>query len=396
MKKLLSVFLALVMLLSLLGVGVAVSAATPTAQVLEAVAGETIKIKFSEDDCYGVSGWIRYSNRNLFSSLTPGGTTQYGPITEDSFILSSFDKADYEVVLTVKIADNAKVGDQCVVEFYGCERADNNVDFTGPSDYTKSVTVKVVKKEAATTTATKKPTTTTTAKPTTTTKPVAPTTTTKPVTPTTTKPVINLDLTELNKQIGIAEALNEGEYTADSWARLASALKVARNARKATTQSAVNKAADALKEAIAALVKIDGNALEQLMDEIKGFLEENDLTSVWEELRNALDDADDALKSGDQDAIDDAYTRLDAAFKALKAKLDELSKPQFVDKEVYVEVPPEGPYCNIWLHKLWPILLIISALLNVVFVVLTVMYFVKRKKNTVDNTPVVDYDINDD
>ena len=59
MKKLLSVFLALVMLLSLLGVGVAVSAATPTAQVLEAVAGETIKIKFSEDDCYGVSGWIR-------------------------------------------------------------------------------------------------------------------------------------------------------------------------------------------------------------------------------------------------------------------------------------------------------------------------------------------------
>ena len=143
-------------------------------------------------------------------------------------------------------------------------------------------------------------------------------------------------------------------------------------------------------------MKIDGNALEQLMDEIKGFLEENDLTSVWEELRNALDDADDALKSGDQDAIDDAYTRLDAAFKALKAKLDELSKPQFVDKEVYVEVPPEGPYCNIWLHKLWPILLIISALLNVVFVVLTVMYFVKRKKNTVDNTPVVDYDINDD
>ena len=105
MKKVFSVLLSLVMLMSLLSVGVvAVSAAsTPDSQVVEAYAGQSIKIKFVEDSCYGVSGDIEYSNRNLFSSLTPN-TSSYGKITESKFILSSFDKGTCEGTLTVKHA----------------------------------------------------------------------------------------------------------------------------------------------------------------------------------------------------------------------------------------------------------------------------------------------------
>lgn len=405
MNKVFSVLLSLVMLISIMSVGVvAVSAAsTPDSQVLEAYAGETIQIKFIEDNCYGVSGDIEYSNRNLFSSLTPNSSS-YGKITESKFILSSFDKVNCEVILTVKIADTAKVGDTCVVSFTNCELVEDNETFEGRSGYTKTVTVKIVKKP--TTTTTKKPTTTTTKKPTTTTttgkKPTTNGTTQKPTTATgtngttgTTVPVANLDLTELNQQIDIAEALDEDEYTAGSWAQLQSALKAAIKARSAKTQNEVNKAADALRKAIGALEKIDASALEQMVADVNAFLKDNDLTTVWEELHAALNEANIALESGDQSLIDGAYARLNAAFKAMKVTLDELSENEVIVQEV--EVQGEcGEDCHVWWHYLLLILLIISAILNVVFIVLVVLYFVKKKQNATDNTPFVDYDINDD
>ena len=395
MKKVFSVLLSLVMLMSLLSVGVvAVSAAsTPDSQVVEAYAGQSIKIKFVEDSCYGVSGDIEYSNRNLFSSLTPN-TSSYGKITESKFILSSFDKVTCEVILTVKIAADAKVGDTCVVSFTNCELVENNVDFTGRSGYTKSVTVKVIKKP--TTEPTTKPTTEPTTKPTT--KPTTePSTTKKPTTTGTKAPVANLDFTELNTQIGIAEALTESEYTADSWAQLDSALKAAIKARKAKTQNDINKAADALREAIAALVKIDNSALAQLVADVKGYLEDNGLANVWNELYEALSEAEAALESGDQEAINAAYTRLSAAFEALKNELANLGEEKVVVQEVEV---PCTEKCHIWKNTIWHplliILLIVSALLNVVLAVIIISYMNKRKKNATDTTPVVDYDIADD
>lgn len=382
MKKVFSVFLALVTLLSLLSVGVAVSAATPDTQVIEAAAGETIKIKFSEDNCYGVSGAIEYTNRNLFASLTTGGSTSYGKITENAFILSSADKVTCEVILTVKIAADAKVGDTCVVSFTDCELVENNVDFSGRSGYTKSVTVKVIKK--ATTTTKKAPTTT--KKPT-----KAPTTTT-----TAKKPSSNLDFSELKKQISIAESLNEKEYTADSWAKLESALKAAKKALNAKTQKEINKAADALKQAIAELVKIDASALRELLQQVRDFLKNDDKGSIFGDLLAAIEQAEAALESGDQDAINAAYDALKAAFEAFKAKLAEWSDGKVVIQEVEVEGECDEN-CHVWSrHLLWLILLIISAVLNVIFIVLIVLYFIKRKKNAADDTPLVDYNINDD
>ena len=205
----------------------------------------------------------------------------------------------------------------------------------------------------------------------------------------------NLDLTELNQQIDIAEALDEDEYTAGSWAQLQSALKAAIKARSAKTQNEVNKAADALRKAIGALEKIDASALEQMVADVNAFLKDNDLTTVWEELHAALNEANIALESGDQSLIDGAYARLNAAFKAMKVTLDELSENEVIVQEV--EVQGEcGEDCHVWWHYLLLILLIISAILNVVFIVLVVLYFVKKKQNATDNTPFVDYDINDD
>ena len=388
MKKVFSVLLSLVMLMSLLSVGVAVSAATPDSQVVEAYAGQSIKIKFTEDNCYGVSGAIEYSNRNLFASLTPGGSTSYGKITDKAFILSSFDKVTCEVILTVKIAHDAKVGDTCVVSFTDCELVENNEDFSGRSGYTKTVTVKIVKKP--TTTQSTTTTTTTTKKPTT-------STTKKPTTTGTKAPVANLDYTELNVQIGISEALVESEYTADSWAQMVSAQKAAIKARNAKTQNEINKAADALRDAIAALVKIDNSALAQLIADVKGYLEENELADVWTELYEALSEAEIALESGDQEAINAAYTRLSDAFKALKDELANLGEEKVVVQEVEV---PCTEKCHIWKNTIWHplliILLIVSALLNVVLAVIIISYMNKRKKNATDTTPVVDYDIADD
>lgn len=215
MKKVFSVLFSLVMLMSLLSAGVAVCAATPEAQVIVVSAGETIQIKFSEDNCYGVSGAIEYSNRNLFSSVTPGGTSSYGKITDTAFILSSADKVTCEVVLTVKISEDARVGDTCVVSFADCESVEDNEDFTGRSGYTKTVTVRVVREAPTTTTepsSSTEPTTTT--KPSTTTEP---TTTTKPSTTTqpstTTKPNTTVKPGTTDKPTGNTPTADNGTLT---------------------------------------------------------------------------------------------------------------------------------------------------------------------------------------
>ena len=68
-----------------------------------------------------------------------------------------------------------------------------------------------------------------------------------------------VDLAELNKQIAAAEALKESDYTADSWAKLAAALKTAKAALAAENQGEVDTAAADLKTAIEALQKAPTN-----------------------------------------------------------------------------------------------------------------------------------------
>ena len=64
-------------------------------------------------------------------------------------------------------------------------------------------------------------------------------------------------------------------------------------------------------------------------------------------------------------------------------------------QEVEVEVPPTSDFCNIPKHRTWPVLFAVSAALNVLLFS-ALSYVLLKKRNTTDNTPLVNYDIEDD
>jgi hypothetical protein len=66
-----------------------------------------------------------------------------------------------------------------------------------------------------------------------------------------------------------------------------------------------------------------------------------------------------------------------------------------VIQEVEVEVLPTGDYCNIPMHRTWPIVAIVSVVLNVALIVVLI-YVLAKKRNTYDDTPLISYDIDDD
>ncbi len=415
LKKIASVLLVLVTLVCFLNVGVSAYADTLPAEKT-GTAGETITVTFTLQSCYSTDGTITYSNINLFENgkITAGGSTDMGTIRYNIFTISNPTPYAFKITLTGKIATNATVGSYCDITF-NYLRTDSIAGGipTGPDDLVKTVRVKVVDRPVTSTPVTSTPVTSTpvtstpvTSTPATSTPATstpAPTTSTtvtsKPVTSkpaTSSTPAVKLDLTELNKEIGIAQGLNSSEYTVDSWAKVKTALSAAISARKASKQADVDAAAKTLKEAIAGLVKIDGTQLQKLIDSVNSFLSEDTLAQARNALDKALADAAAALKSGKQDEINVAYNNLAAALEAYKNALDELSKTEIVEVEKPVEVDPDGPFCNIWLHKLWLVLLIISLCANVVFIVLTVRYFIRRKKQLTDDMPLVDYNINED
>ena len=58
-------------------------------------------------------------------------------------------------------------------------------------------------------------------------------------------------------------------------------------------------------------------------------------------------------------------------------------------------MPPVSDFCNIPKHRTWLLLLAVSVGLNILlFVTLSTVVF--RKRNTTDNMPLVNYDIDDD
>ncbi len=425
-KKVFSSFLVIATLLSFMSFGVVANAATPDSQTVKKAAGETVNIKFSLDNIYGSDGQIAYSNRELFSSLTPS-ITPSGNISESRYFYFGTVKTSIEVTLKATIKSDAKVGDKCVVTFTYL-RGDNEYG-EGPEGLVKTITVEVIEKTVSSSpssskpsdsskpssskptvsskpssTSSKKPSSTSSKKPSTSSKKPSSTSSKKPATssvavvPSSSKNTTTskVDLAELNKQIDIANTLKKDDYTAASWSKLQSALDAANAALNSDNQGEIDAAASALKDAISSLVRIDNKSLEKLVDEISEAMKNDDVLEAREALLEALKAAKDALKSGNQEEINQAYKNLSAAFDAYNAKLKELAKGEIVEVEKEVQVEPKDPYCNIWLHKLWLILFIISAVINVGFIALTVRYFIQKKNKFSDDMPLVDYDISED
>ena len=137
------------------------------------------------------------------------------------------------------------------------------------------------------------------------------------------------DKTELDKAIEAAEALNEADYTADSWKvfeqELADAYTVSRNAD--ATQTEVDEACKALKAAQEALVEkeepsipenVDKDEAQKYYDDCLAYYEKDDYTAdSWKVYAEAMDGLKAAL-ADENISKEDLQAAVDAVAKAVE------------------------------------------------------------------------------
>ena len=140
------------------------------------------------------------------------------------------------------------------------------------------------------------------------------------------------DYTALNAAIAEAEGLTEGDYTAESWSALQTALtnaKAVDTELDAENQSTVDDATSALQSAISALEanqqsdKADYTALNAAIAEAEGLTEGDYTAETWAALQTALTNAkavDTDLDAENQSTVDDAASALQSAINALENK----------------------------------------------------------------------------
>lgn len=341
-------------------------------------AGSSVTVGFSYANETGVEGTITFSNPGLFvedvNNLSPTitGTGVYNPKAQTWMgWLPSAGNIGISFKLTIK--DTAEAGETCTITHKYTVTIDNGMDVS--EERTESVTVTVKAKPAEP-------------------KPTEP----KPTEPKPTEPGVKIDYTELNEQIDVANGLSQGKYTAESWKAFADALANANNHKWSKDQAAVDAAAKKLQDAIAALVEMDYSKLVAAMDKVTKLAADDELAELFRQLYEANAEGKQLLSSSDQAAVDAGAAKILDLLEKIAAKLEELNKVEIVEVEKEVEVPvmPSDDYCNIHMHKVWPILFWISLALNLCFIALVVIYFVRKKQNQKDNTPLVDYDISDD
>ena len=186
---------------------------------------------------------------------------------------------------------------------------------------------------------------------------------------------VKVDLSKLQELIDKASNLKKDGYTADSWNKMVDALTKAQAALSSTSQDEIDAAAKALGDALNGLVKMDYSKLLDAIARAKELGKDNEVNSLWLALLDALTNGNLMLASDDQ-------AQVDAAAKQINDLIEQLLDG--------------SKFCNISIHKVWPILFFISLAANVVLVVVLVKKNGTKKKNQVDNTPLVDYDISDD
>ena len=131
-----------------------------------------------------------------------------------------------------------------------------------------------------------------------------------------------VDYTALNAAIAKYEALNETDYTADTWAVAAAKYAEAKAALSSTDQATVTAAAEALEAAIDALKKpLDFSGLAAAIHAAESKTLSDYTTSTANAVTAALEKAIEVGKSATtQPEIDKAAADLNAAVAALKAK----------------------------------------------------------------------------
>lgn len=205
------------------------------------------------------------------------------------------------------------------------------------------------------------------------------------------------DYSQLQLALGMANGLNSYDYTQESWEPLQSAVDMGNRYYKGRyAQTYVNEAVTAIENATAALVKMDYSKLETALAAAYNKIDENpELHDVWVRIDAAVAESRPLLVSGDQAAVDAAVETLDALMEELAACAVAEQEPEVIIREVEVEVPPAVDYCNMPMHRTWPMLFAVSAAMNVGLIG-GIVYIILKKRQTYDNTPLVSYDIDDD
>lgn len=195
---------------------------------------------------------------------------------------------------------------------------------------------------------------------------------------------VSVNYSRLKELIKQAEELDGTLYTAETWKELLSALNVGKGMLGSRNQTKVDNAADNLEAAINALVLMDYTKLKEAIDQSNELITDEEAALYWQNFITALNNANVAMTTNNQEAVD-------AAAEELLAALNELKEYLGLNQGVLVHDGEE--FCNIFLHKMWPIVAMISLVLNVVLGLLLVQ---SKKKKFKDTTPMIDYDISDD
>lgn len=334
LKKSIALFIVLVLVL----------AAVPAVLAADCLPGNSVTVSLNLGTGYGIDGDITVNDPNgIISSVSFTGPSGYdgAVVTSGSGYFAYYSKNDVSAIgnciITARVTlknDAGLAGKSATITFNGTTSQFDNGGFKDVAA-SASATVTMIKPA----------------------------------------PVVVIDYSELQKQIDIAEGLNKGDYTADSWAALEEALANGKAHLTSKDQDAVDKAAKELADAIAALVKMDYSKLEEAIKNGNDLMEDDELGKLWKELMDAISDGYDLIGSGDQDAVDAATDNILRIIDELKKAIEEAKKQNVVTVPGTCE--HHGPFCNIKIHKLWPILFFISLFVNIVLVVVII---VKKKK----------------
>ena len=349
--NLISVLLLIVVLLMATGLSSSAKVITPMA--VNVTPGETVTVKFQYEKIMGFQGRIVFSSPSAISKYTvTGDTLQTMPGSDGTiagFGLAVVDQ--YTITLVLTVSETAKIGETVTVSLKGYGTVDGANDPPEDQWGIESVSLTIVEKletatlrdlisqaEALNPSAYTSNTWKTLQSALTNAKSALNNATTQrdinaaadalrdaikgleelPKPPT-------IDYSSLLKQIKIAEGLVEQDYTAASWKNMKTALTAARAAKSSTNQSAVDSAANALKDAINALVPVSGSKVvnfDELNKQIAAAeaLKESDYTAAsWSALVTALANAKEARSYTSQ-------SRVNAAMEDLKSAIASLEK----------------------------------------------------------------------
>ena len=347
--------------------------------------GKTAAVTFSIPGIYGIDGYFEFSNGALFSSVEyRNNSSMMGNVSSDGVYLYGSSKTDVKIEIKLTVSAKAAPGDKCDITFH-YETSDENGDMSDWKTLTQTVVVK--QEEATTEEQTKEPVT-------------------DPVTePPVTEPEIVINYKELENRIRTAESLEANDYTKSSWDSMLAVLESARSIRESEDQAAVDASARSLASAIEALVTLDYSNLNRAIEDAHDIENKYVQSDLMFELFDKIGTADEVKASRDQQKADRLADEINALIVRIKEDEPEkttdtepVTEPKEIIKEVikYVDVLPEGDYCNVSGHKLWPVLFFVSLAISLMLGAIIAVYLIKRKKLRKDDTPIVDYNIEDD